>query len=149
MLCTTVRQILDGTEKKYGPEDAIRYKVGKNEIEAKSYTQLKEDSESFSNVLKNLGEQGKHISVIGATSYPWLVTYYTEDGGKNFKTLELPWEDIPEEVQYLSRVDSLTYEDGQYVLIMGQGLSGNQKVKFTSQSVESGWQFEEKGVEST
>ncbi len=74
---------------------------------------------------------------------PWLVTYYTEDGGKNFETLELPWEDIPEEVQYLSRVDSLTYEDGQYVLIMGQGLSGNQKVKFTSQSVDSGWQFEE------
>lgn len=71
------------------------------------------------------------------------MTYYTEDGGKNFETLELPWEDIPEEVQYLSRVDSLTYEDGQYVLIMGQGLSGNQKVKFTSQSVESGWQFEE------
>ena len=76
MLCTTVRQILANTEKKYGPEDAVRYKINKNEIEAKTYTQLKEDSESFSNVLKNLGEQGSHISVIGATSYPWLVTYF-------------------------------------------------------------------------
>ena len=56
MLCSTVRQILVNTEKKYGPEDAIRYKIGKNEIESKTYTQLKEDSESFSNVLKALGE---------------------------------------------------------------------------------------------
>ena len=59
MLCTTVREILVNTEKKYGPEDAIRYKVKKNEIESKTYTQLREDSESFSNILKDLGEQGK------------------------------------------------------------------------------------------
>lgn len=76
MLCSTIRQILETTEKKYGPEDAVRYKISKNEIESKTYTQLKEDSESFSNVLKALGEQGKHIAVIGATSYPWLVTYF-------------------------------------------------------------------------
>ena len=54
MLCSTVREILAGTEKKYGPEDAIRYKISKNEIESKTYTQLKEDSESFSNVLKDM-----------------------------------------------------------------------------------------------
>ena len=48
MLCSTVREILAGTEEKYGPEDAIRYKVSKNEIASKTYTQLKEDSESFS-----------------------------------------------------------------------------------------------------
>ena len=64
------------TEKKYGPEDAVRYKVSKNEIEAKSYTQLRKDSESFSCVLKALGEQGSHIAIIGATSYPWLVSYF-------------------------------------------------------------------------
>ena len=74
MLCSTVREILAGTEKKYGPEDAIRYKISKNEIESKTYTQLKEDSESFSNVLKDMGEQGSHIAVIGMTSYAWLVT---------------------------------------------------------------------------
>ena len=69
MLCSTVRQLLANTEKKYGLEDAVRYKAGKNEIGSKTYTQLKEDSESFSNVLKDLGEQGKHIAVIGTTSY--------------------------------------------------------------------------------
>ena len=113
MLCSTVRQILDGTEKKYGPEDAIRYKIGKNEIESKSYTQLKEDSESFSNVLKNLGEQGKHISVIGATSYPWLVTYFgTVDSGSVIVPLDvnLPAEDV---CDLIDRSDStvLVYDE--------------------------------------
>ena len=36
MLCSTVRQILVNTEEKYGPEDAIRYKISKNEIESKT-----------------------------------------------------------------------------------------------------------------
>ena len=68
MVCSTVREILVNTEKKYGPEDAIRYKIGKNEIESKTYTQLKDDSESFSGVLSSLGGQGKQSAVIGATS---------------------------------------------------------------------------------
>ena len=113
MLCRTVRQIRDGTEKKYGREDAIRYKIGKNEIESKSYTQLKEDSESFSNVLKNLGEQGKHIAVIGATSYPWLVTYFgTVDSGSVIVPLDvnLPAEDV---CDLIDRSDStvLVYDE--------------------------------------
>ena len=97
MLCSTVREILVNTEKKYGPEDAIRYKIGKNEIESKSYTQLREDSESFSNVLKDLGEQGNHIAVIGMTSYAWLVTYFgTVDSGSVIVPLDvnLPAEDV-------------------------------------------------------
>ena len=57
MLYSTVRDILVHTEKKYGPEDAVRYKISKNEIESKSYTQLKEDSESFSCLLRDMGEQ--------------------------------------------------------------------------------------------
>ena len=76
MVCSTIREILLETEKKYGAEDAIRYKVGKNEIEAKSYTQLKEDSESFSGVLESLGELGGHIAITGRTSYPWLVSFF-------------------------------------------------------------------------
>src|SRR5699024_4930868 len=76
MLCSTIREILVNTEKKYGPEDAVRYKISKNEIESISYTRLRQDSESFSCLLRDLGEQGNHIAVIGATSYPWLVTYF-------------------------------------------------------------------------
>ena len=75
MVCSTIRQIVVQAEQSFGTEDAIRYKKGRKEIEAKSYRQLKEDSESFSCVLESLGELGAHIAVTGMTSYPWLVTY--------------------------------------------------------------------------
>ena len=45
MVCTTIRNILTSAEKRFGNEDAIRYKIKKDEIGAKSYTQLKNDSE--------------------------------------------------------------------------------------------------------
>lgn len=76
MVCSTIREILVNTEKKYGAEEAIRYKIGKNETESKTYTQLKEDSENFSRVIKDMGEQGSHIAVIGMTSYEWLTAYF-------------------------------------------------------------------------
>ena len=97
MLCSTVRGILVSTEERYGPEDAIRYKVSKNEVASKTYTQLKEDSESFSCALRDLGEQGSHIAVIGMTSYEWLVTYFgTVDSGSVVVPLDvnLPAEDV-------------------------------------------------------
>lgn len=75
MIYSTIRDILVQAEKQFGPEDAIRYKTGKDIIETKSYTQLKEDSERFSSVLKELGEQGNHIAITGMTSYLWLVAY--------------------------------------------------------------------------
>jgi long-chain acyl-CoA synthetase len=97
MLLSTVREILVNTERKYGPEDAVRYKKSKNEIESKSYTQLRQDSESFSCVLRDMGEQGNHIAVIGVTSYLWLVTYFgTVNGGSVIVPLDvnLPAEDV-------------------------------------------------------
>ena len=74
---STVRELLVEAEKKYHAQDAFRYKVkgadenGKKaaKIESKSYTQLKDDSERFSAALVALGEQGKHIAIIGPTSY--------------------------------------------------------------------------------
>ena len=75
MLCSTIRDIIVRSAEKYGTDDAIRYKKGKKEIEAKTYHQLKDDSEKFSAVLKELGEQGKHIALTGMTSYEWIITY--------------------------------------------------------------------------
>lgn len=76
MVCSTIREIIVQAAERFGAEDAIRYKLKKDEIETKSYTQLKADSESFSCVLQALGEPGSHIAVTGMTSYPWLVTYF-------------------------------------------------------------------------
>lgn len=76
MICKTIREIIVHAEQRFGAEDAVRYKIGKDTIESKSYTQLKKDSESFSCALKSLGEQGNHIAMTGMTSYAWLVSYF-------------------------------------------------------------------------
>ena len=75
MNCNTIRDILVQAQQKYQDTDAIRYKKNKNEIEAKSYTQLREDSERFSAALETLGVTGKHIAITGMTSYSWVVSY--------------------------------------------------------------------------
>lgn len=99
MVCSTIREILVHTQQRYGAEDAIRYKVKKDTVEAKTYNQLKEDSESFSRVLEALGEKGSHIAVIGATSYSWLVAYFgTVNSGSVAVPLDaaLPAEEVCE-----------------------------------------------------
>ena len=75
-LYSTIKDIIVSSEATFGSEDAIRYKVGKDQIEAKSYTDLKKDSESFSRVLESFGIIGQHIALSGMTSYTWLVTYF-------------------------------------------------------------------------
>lgn len=109
MICTTIREILVQAEQQFGAEDAIRYKAGKGEIETKSYTQLRQDSESFSNVLKSLGEQGSHIALTGATSYTWLVTYFgTVNSGSAAVPLDvsLPAEELCE---LIDRADATVF----------------------------------------
>lgn len=76
MICSTIREILTEAEKQYSTEDAIRFKLAKDTVGAKSYTELKKDSESFSCVLKALGEQGSHVALTGMTSYEWILSYF-------------------------------------------------------------------------
>lgn len=75
MACNTIREILLQTEAKFGDKDAIRYKVGKDKIESKTYSDLRHDSEHFSGALKRMEMQGKHVAIIGMTSYEWIVAY--------------------------------------------------------------------------
>lgn len=99
MLCRTIREILVTAENQFGAEDAIRYKKSKNEIEAKSYTDLKNDSESFSNALQCLCEDGGHVAMTGATSYQWITAYMgIVNSGKVAVPLDvsLPVEDMLE-----------------------------------------------------
>lgn len=74
-MVSTIREIIVQAAETYQDASAIRYKISKKEIASKSYAQLREDSERFSNVLEELGEQGKHIAITGMTSYSWLVSY--------------------------------------------------------------------------
>lgn len=74
-MVSTIREIIVQAAETYQDASAIRYKISKNEIASKSYAQLREDSERFSNALEALGEQGNHIAITGMTSYSWLVSY--------------------------------------------------------------------------
>ena len=80
---STIREIIVKSEAAYGSQDAFRYKVkcadetGKRavQVESKTYTQLKNDTESFSAALESLGQAKGHIAVLGTTSYEWVVSY--------------------------------------------------------------------------
>ncbi|MCM1040043.1 MAG: AMP-binding protein [Ruminococcus sp.] len=108
-MVSTIRDILVKTEAKYGTEDAVRYKIGKGEIASKTYTELKEDSERFSDTLCKLNEQGNHIAITGPTSYAWLTTYLgTVNGGSVAVPLDvsLPAEEMCE---LIDRADVTTF----------------------------------------
>lgn len=99
-----LKELLTDTVSLYGERDAYRFKKGK-EIISKTYNNLLEDSMAFSNVLKKFDLLGKHIAVIGATSYEWILTYF---GTVNSNSVivpidkELPANDISE---LLNRAD--------------------------------------------
>ena len=71
----TIRELMEHAVEKFSDRDVIRYKAGKDNIVTKTYLQLKNDSESFSNVLKALGEQGSHVAITGMSSYAWITAY--------------------------------------------------------------------------
>lgn len=75
MSMETMKDIINYAADAYQDKTAFQYKE-KKEIVTKSYTQLREDSQSFSRVLEALSMTGKHIAVIGATSYSWIITYF-------------------------------------------------------------------------
>ena len=72
----SIKDIIVTSAERYGTDDAFRYKIGPKSIEAKTYAQVREDSEHFSLALEELGETGSHIAVTGATSYSWIITYF-------------------------------------------------------------------------
>ena len=117
----TIRELLVAAERNFGEQDAFRYKVknsednGKKEVKvaAKTYTQLKNDTECFSAALAALGEQGKHIAVIGPTSYSWVVTYFGVVGSGSVAVpldANLPDEDLCELIDRAD-VTTLVYDE--------------------------------------
>lgn len=120
-LRSTIYDILAKAQEAYGSQDAVRYKGkgsgegGKKEtkIEAKTYTQLRSDSERFSAALAGLGEAGAHIAVLGATSYSWIIAYYgIVNGGSVAVPLDanLPAEDLCELINRAD-VTALVYDE--------------------------------------
>ena len=104
---STLRQLLVQAEETFRCQDAFRYKVkvsdkeGKKqvEIQAKTYQELRQDTQKVSALLETLGERGSHIAIIVATSYSWVVSYFgIVNSGRVAVPLDalLPSEDICE-----------------------------------------------------
>lgn len=79
---STMKDIIDYAADTYGTKTAIRYKV-RREIAEKSFLDIKQDSEAFGRALEAFGMLGKHVAVIGPTTYEWIVSYFgtTNSGG--------------------------------------------------------------------
>lgn len=73
--------------------------------------------------------------------YPLL--FATTDTGDLWEAVELPYENLPIEVQYLSNLDSLTFENGLFTLVMGQGDLGTAKATFTANDLLGPWELGE------
>ena len=76
MKASTIRELLVLAEETWGEEIVIRYKSGKGTVAEKSYTDLRKDSEHFSDLLETLKVRGGHVALIGPTSYEWILSYF-------------------------------------------------------------------------
>lgn len=76
----TLRDVIRHGAEAYGTQTAFRYKV-KKEIIDKSYEELNRDTMAVSRMVEAFGCKGKHIAVIGTTSYAWIVSYFGITGG--------------------------------------------------------------------
>ena len=123
VLSSTIRELLVKSEASYGAQDAFRYKVkssdgdGKKKVTvaSKTYTELKNESECFSAALAELGEQKKHIAILGTSSYEWVVAYLgIVNSGSVAVPLDaqLPTEDLCELLNR-AEVTTLVYDESK------------------------------------
>lgn len=107
-----MKEIIDFAAENYGESPAIKYKV-KKEVVVKSYQDLKKDSEAFSRTLEKLHMLEKHVAIIGATSYSWIVSYFgTVNSGSTAVPLDvqLPVEGLCELIERAD-ISVLVYDE--------------------------------------
>lgn len=75
MPVNTLRDIIRQGAEAYGEQTAFRCKVKKGTVDY-SYRDLNRDSMAVSRMTESLGMKGKHIALIGTTSYQWIAGYF-------------------------------------------------------------------------
>ncbi|MCC8025848.1 MAG: AMP-binding protein [Clostridium sp.] len=104
MQVETLRDIIGHGARTYKEQAAFRYKV-KKEIVEKSYIDVDCDSMAVSRMVEGMGMKGKHIALIGPTTYQWIVSYFGIVGSRSVAVpidAQLPAEAI---FQLLNRAD--------------------------------------------
>ncbi|MBR2944643.1 MAG: AMP-binding protein [Clostridia bacterium] len=69
-----LQEFVKEIEKAYGDRDAYRYLV-EDTVVSKTYKEFKRDIYSVASWLINKGFHGKHIAIIGSSSYHWVTTF--------------------------------------------------------------------------
>lgn len=83
--------------------------------------------------LHNYKDNGEYIC------FPQI--YATADTANNWFKIKLPYKNLPKDVQILSDIESFTYKDNKYTIVLGQGKEGVKKAVFTSKNLKKGWKF--------
>lgn len=105
MAFNTIKDIVKYSTETFADMTAFKYIDGREIIE-KKYSDVKNDSETISCVLNCMNLAGKHIALIGTSSYPWIVSYL---GIVNSASVAVPLDaSLPAEELYdlLNRSDS-------------------------------------------
>lgn len=79
MTVENLRDIVKYSALNYGEQAAYRYKV-KKEVVDKTFNQVNKDTMAISRMVESFGLKGKHIAIIGTTTYQWIVTYFGVTG---------------------------------------------------------------------
>lgn len=67
--------------------------------------------------------------------------YTTTNGGKNWRKIEFTYFNLPDEITYITDVDKITFENGEYYIQLGQGDTGTLKIICKTRDLLSDWAF--------
>ncbi len=104
MAVENLRDIVRYSAENYGERLAYRYKV-KKEVVDKTFNEVHRDTMAISRMVEALDMKGKHTAIIGATSYPWIISYF---GVTNSASVAVPIDaQLPADAicQLLNRAD--------------------------------------------
>ena len=125
-----ITELVAKATKNYKDKVAYRYMRNRKIIE-KTYKQVKKDCDAFGRTLEKLGMIGKHIAVIGPTSYEYLITYLgTVSSGSVIVPIdkELSKEEV---IDLLNRADASVFVyDEQYVTLMESVREQCKKIEY-------------------
>ena len=82
----TLQDVICHSAAAYSEQAAYRYKV-KKEVVDKTYKELGRDSMAVSRMVDSLGMRGKHIAILGTTTYQWIVSFF---GATNSGSVAVP-----------------------------------------------------------
>ena len=75
MEINTLQDVIRHSMAAYAGQAAYRYKV-KKEVIDKTYEEVGKDSMAVSRMVESLGMKGKHIAILGTTTYSWIVSFF-------------------------------------------------------------------------